>query len=586
MMKTTPSYKSNEPTQHITSHTENANWFQDVLGYCEEITSGKRLAALTEIAACNIFLADFEKSKTSKSFKFKFDFTKAYKAIAFIEQLPHVKGHFANAVGANRLLQLRPWQKFIVANIFGWVSKATELRRYNVVYLRIPRKNGKSVLAAGIGLYMLCADGETGAEVFCGAGSLKQADEVVRPVKKMVQKTPSLKRAYGLDDKARSILRPDGSKFEPVIGKPGDGASPSCAIVDEYHEHPTADLYDTMVTGMGARQQPLMLVITTSGSNLFSPCYEMDKDAVNVLLGLFKWPELFTVCYGLDDGDDWRDPQMLIKANPNYGVSVGPDFVKAQQKLAIQKASKQNSFKTKHLNVWCNAKAAYFNVMNWQLCHDSAMKMENFTGESCWIGLDLAKKRDLSAKILLFKREIGGLCHYYVFTRFYICEAQIIEQENPVLQAMFTNWQNDGFIDVCDGNEQDFNRIRDDVIDDSHSFHVEEVPHDPWGATQISHDLEAANLLPVMIPQHGSHLTIPINELEAAIDARRIHHDGNPVMAWCVSNVIVHEYKSERKMPDKETNDSKIDGVSALLNALARAISPQEEEPVSEIIFL
>jgi phage terminase large subunit-like protein len=556
---------------------ETASWFQAVLGYCEDVITGKRLAANTVIVPCRKFLDDYERSQTDETFPFRFDLGKAWKAIAFIEQLPHVKGHFAAQIGKNRLIQLQPWQLFIVANIFGWVDRITGFRRYSVVYLRIPRKNGKSVLGAGIGLYMLCADGEVGAEVYCGAGSLKQADEVFIPAKKMVQKTPALKRAYGLDDKSRSINRPDGSKFEPVIGKPGDGASPSCAIVDEFHEHDTADLYDTMVTGMGARQQPLMLVITTSGENLFSPCYEMDRDAVNVLMGTLEWPQLFAVCYGLDDGDDWTDPAMLIKANPNYGVSVGPDFVRAAQKLAIQKASKQNSFKTKHLNVWCNAKNAYYNVLSWENCHDPAMKPEDFYGETCWIGLDLAKKRDLSAKIRLFTKNIDGQPHYYVFTRFYICEAQITEQENPVLQAMFQNWQNDGWLEVCDGNEQDFNRIRDDIIEDSHLFSIEEVDHDPWGAIQISHDLQDAGLTPVMITQHGSLLTIPVNELEAAIDSGRIHHDGNPVMAWCISNVIVHEYKSERKMPDKQDNDSKIDGASALFNAMARAIVPEEK---------
>lgn len=540
--------------------------------------TGTRLAAHTEIAACKKFIDDYERQKTDESYPYRFDFAKAWKAITFIEALPHVKGHFAAQVGAKRLIKLQPWQKFIVANIFGWIDKLTGFRRYTVAYLRIPRKNGKSVLAAGIGLYMLCADGEVGAEVYCGAGSLKQANEVFIPAKLMVQKTPALKRAYHINDRASSIQRPDGSKFEPVIGKPGDGASPSCAIVDEYHEHDTATLYDTMVTGMGARQQPLMLVITTSGENLFSPCYEMDKDAVDALLGILDWPQLFTICYGLDDGDDWTDPAMLEKANPNYGISVGPDFVKAAQKLAKQKASKQTPFKTKHLNIWCNAKNAYYNVLEWKKCHDPAMRQEDFHGQSCWVGLDLAKKRDLSAKVLLFTKNIDGKTHYYLFTRFYICKSQITEQENPVLQATFQKWQDAGYIEVCSGNEQDFNIIRDDVIEDSHNFRIEEVDHDPWGAIQISHDLQDAGLTPVMITQHGSHLTIPINELEAAIDSGRIHHDGNPVMDWCISNVIVHEYKSERKMPDKQDNDHKIDGASALFNALARAVVPEQQE--------
>jgi phage terminase large subunit-like protein len=225
-------------------------------------------------------------------------------------------------------------------------------------------------------------------------------------------------------------------------------------------------------------------------------------------------------------------------------------------------------------------------VLSLQKCHDKTMRMEDFHGKSCWIGLDLAKKRDLSAKILLFTDKIDGQAHYYIFTKFYIAESQIIDQDNKVLQGFFQGWRDDGFIDVCDGTEQDFNRITDDVIDDSHLFDVQEVDHDPWGAAQICSDLIEAGITPVMIPQHGSHLTIPVNELEAAIDAGRIHHDGNPVMAWCIGNVIVHEYKSERKMPDKSDNDSKIDGASALFNALARAVVPEEKENANFDYFL
>jgi phage terminase large subunit-like protein len=429
------------------------------------------------------------------------------------------------------------------------------------------------VIAAAIGLYMLTSDGEIGAEVYCGAGTLKQADEVFTPALNMVKRTPKLKSAYRIISKAKSINCLDGSKFEPVIGKPGDGASPSCAIVDEYHEHDSTALYDTMVTGMGARQQPLMLVITTAGENLFSPCYDMHKDAVRVLDGVMDWPELFTVIYGLDDGDDWADEQMLIKANPNYGVSIGPDFIKAQQNLAKKKTNKQNSFKSKHLNVWCYAKNAYFNALNWQQCHDLNLNINDFLGETCWIGLDLAKKRDLSAKVIVFKKSIEGLIHYYVFTRFYLPEETITLQDNETLATLYSQWLNDGYIQICTGNEMDFGMIRDDVIEDSHQFSIEEVPHDPHGAIQISHELADSGLLPVSMPQHGSTYTLPINELEAAIDSGRIHHDGNPVMAWCIGNVIVHEYKGGNKMPDKADNDSKIDGASALLMALARAMT-------------
>lgn len=561
--------------------SESAPWFQEIIDYCGKVIKGEKLAAKTEIAACQRFVDDYEQYKTDDQYQYRFDFSKAWKVISFIENLPHVKGHFASQIGKNKLIQLGPWQKFIIANIFGWVVKKTALRRYSLVYLRIPRKNGKSTLAAGIGLYMLCADGEAGAEVLCGATTLEQAKKVYTPALQMLRDTPALKKAYNLDGKEQSIKRLDGSIMHALIGDPGDGGNPSCAIVDEYHEHDNDNLYQCMITGMAARLQPLMLVITTSGKNLFSPCYDMDKTARDMLDGTIDMPHMFAVCFGIDDDDDWTNPAMLIKANPNFGVSVGADFVEKQLKTAIQKPGYQVDYKTKHLNIWCNEKNAFYNVLAWQRLHDQELKLEDFLGQPCWIGLDMAKKRDLSAKILLFTRRIDGRAHYYVFSKFYIAESQIIDNESKVLSSMFQRWHDQGFLDVCEGNEHDFNRIKNDIIEDSYNFSVEEVAHDPWGAVHIRSDLVAAGMLPVEITQHGSHLTIPVNELEVAIDSGRIHHDGNPVMAWCIGNVIIHEYKSERKMPDKQDNDSKIDGASALFNAMARCVVPDDNPAIN-----
>lgn len=573
----------------VTLSNNQPDWFDEIWNYATSVTTGSRIAAQTEQQACQLFLNDYQQSLSDKNYPYQFNALKAWKVIRFIQLLPHVKGDWAARTGTDRLIKLQPWQKFIIANIFGWIKKSDGLRRFNTAYIEVPRKNGKSILAAGIGLYMLCADGEVGAEVYCGAGSLKQADEVFSPAMKMVERTPSLRKAYRIELLTKKIYLKDGSKFEPLIGKPGDGSSPSCAIVDEYHEHPTSDLYETMNTGMGARKQPLMLVITTAGANLFSPCYDMHKDAKLALQDPSTWPGLFTILYGLDDddktGDTWTQAHTLEKANPNYGISVYPSFVESQQKLAEGKPGKQNAFKTKHLNIWCNAKHAYFNALNWLACHDKTLILDDFHGQECWIGVDLAKKRDLSAVVLLFKRYQNSQWHYYLFTRFYLPEETITNQDNKTLETLYTKWVNEGYLITCPGNEMDFNVIRDDILDDSHRFDVVEVPHDPHGAIQISHELDAAGMLPVSMPQHGNTYTLPINELEAAIDSGRVHHDGNPVMAWCINNTIVHEYRGGNKMPDKEEQDAKIDGVSALLMALNRGMSLEEQQS-PDVIFL
>lgn len=569
--------------------TKEADWFKDVLKYCGDVLEGRRLASQTEKGACRRFLTDFESAQNNADYPYRFSFAKAAKVIDFIQALPHVKGHWVHKRGKESLIKLESWQKFIIANIFGFVRKADNLRRFSKVFIEVPRKNGKSVLAAGIGLYMLCADGEAGAEIYCGAGSLKQANEVFSPASQMAKKTPALRHTFTLDVRAKSILRPDGSKFEPVIGSPGDGASPSCAIVDEYHEHPDDALLATMETGTGARQQPLILIITTAGENLFVPCYELHKDMVSLLTGGIQGDEydhVFSVIYGIDPGDDWLDPEMLRKANPNYGVSVNPLGLEQSIKVAKNKPAKQNEVKTKHFNVWCFAKTAYFNSLSWAACYDPAMNEADFIGQSCWIGLDLAKKRDLSARARVFKRDIDGKAHYYVFMRFWLPEDTVTNQEDRELANLYQSWVNSGDLVTCDGNEMDFSLIRDDVIDDSHHFDVVEIPHDPHNATMISHELQNAGLKPVLIPQHGKFLTIPINELEAAIDSGRLHHDGNKVMAWNVANTIVREFNGGNKMPDKESEKAKIDGVSALLDAFARCVVvAPEQEAESEFYF-
>lgn len=584
--------RSTTPPLDNGQFSESAAWFQDVIGYADSVVNGKKPACKDEIAACKNFLNDYQASKTDEEYPYRLDFKRAYRVIGFIELLPHVKGHYASQIGKNRLIQLAPWQKFVICNIFGWINKATELRRYTEVYIKVPRKNGKSTLCAGIGLYMLCADGEPGAEVLCGATKYEQAKKVYEPALQMIRQTPALKHAYGLIDKERFIKRKDGSVMEPLVGDPGDGGNPSCAINDEYHEADTDTLYQTMKTGMGSRQQPLMVTITTAGKNLFSPCYDLEKTARGTLSGLYNLPHLFAVIYGVDEDDDWTDPQMLIKANPNYGISVGADFVKQALKTALQRVSEQVDYKTKHLNIWCNQKEAYYNLEKWQTLHAQSMQKTDFTGESCYIGLDLAKVRDLSAKVIVFRKwhsvgdDIYGLrvdgkqvlpgWHYYVFTRFYICDAQIDENDNKMLQMMFGQWRDAGHLHVCDGNQIDFHLITDEILIDAEQFSVEEIPHDPHGASQIATDLQNAGLVPVKITQHGALLTAPITELYAAIETGRIHHDGNPVMAWCIGNVAIKEYQGGNKMPTKQNDESKIDGAAALLTAFARCVVPEE----------
>lgn len=211
-------------------------------------------------------------------------------------------------------------------------------------------------------LYGFTCDGEFGAEVYSGATTEKQAQEVFRPARLMCKRTPMLMEAFGIEANASNLNRPeDGARFEPLIGNPGDGSSPSLAVVDEYHEHQTDALYTTMLTGMGARRQPLMWAITTAGYNIEGPCYDKRREVVEMLSGTVPNDELFGIIYTIDEGDDWTKPEALVKANPNMGVSVYKDFLLSQQQRAINNARHAGTFKTKHLNIWVAARDAFYN---------------------------------------------------------------------------------------------------------------------------------------------------------------------------------------------------------------------------------
>jgi phage terminase large subunit-like protein len=282
--------------------------------------------------------------------------------------------HQGRLGGARERIHLEPWQVFIVASIFGWVDPRDRRRRFRVADLFVPRKNAKSTLAAGIGLYMLAADGEFGAEVYSAARRRRRpGGEVFKPAKLMARAHAGVPRSASASRCARrTISIPDtNSKFEPVIGKPGDGASPSCAIVDEYHEHPTEELYDTMRTGMGARSQPLMLVITTAGDDISGPCYAHQEELQQILEGVIEDEQRFGIIYTIDvdeDGklEDWTTEEALIKANPNFGVSVDAEFLLAEQRDAIRDPRKQATFQTKHLNIWVQSASPWLNLHEWK----------------------------------------------------------------------------------------------------------------------------------------------------------------------------------------------------------------------------
>lgn len=535
--------------------------------YARDVVAGKVDACKWVRLCCQRHLDDLASSK-GKGFKWKFNKAEAERVCAFVELLPHTKGKWARE---KRRLKLEPWQKFIFCCVFGWVSKKTGLRRFREVYCEIPRKNGKSVVAAGVALYMLCADREFGAEVYCGATTEKQAWEVFRPARLMMLKTPDLIEAAGVEVNARSLAIPeDGSRLEPIIGDPGDGSSPSCSLIDEYHEHDSDDLYETMLTGMGAREQPLIFTITTSGSNIAGPCYEKRKQVCAMLDKTVANDEIFGLIYTLDEEDDWRDLQALKKANPNYGVSIFPDNLQRDLADAIRYPSRQNGFKTKHCNLWVNAKMAWLNQLDWDRSAVPGLSMDDFKGRSCYAGIDLASKCDIADIAVVFReKDDAGRDLWTFFNRHYLPEGAV--QGDGPNQEAYERWVIEGHLITTEGEELDFDVIREDTKDIAGAHQVEEIAYDKWRATQLAHQLMRDGAEVVEVGGGIQTMNLAMRELEAALVSGRVRHNGDPVLAWMASNVVAHEYKG-CITPTKESSPKKIDGMVAILMAMSRAI--------------
>lgn len=551
--------------------------------YVDQVISGRRPACKWERLACIRYRRD-RASEASRAFPYRFDAELAEKICKFIELLPHTKGAWA---ARRELITLPGWQCFILVNVFGWVHKTTgdrrpapvvptpTRRRFQLAMTVVPRKNGKSTNSAGVGLYMLAADGENGAEVYSGAATEKQAWEVFRPAKLMAERTPALLRHYRMAVNASNInILATASRFEPVIGKPHDGASPSCAIIDEFHEHDTPEQFDTMLTGMGARAQPLMWVITTAGDNLAGPCFDQILTCRKILDRVIDDDEKFFIEYTIDEEDDWSSPEAIVKANPNLGISVSEEFLRARQREAIRNTREQGRFKTKHLNQWVNARAAYFNMQSWSGCYDPELNLEELKGRPCKMALDLASKQDIAALQLMFDLGAG---QFATFGRYYLPE-DIIEQPG------FDHYRGWALADppkliLTPGNMIDFERIEEDIEELRHTYTVEEITFDPAQATMLMTRLMAKGAVVSEFMQSAANFTEPMKQVAALVDAGKLAHDcgANDPMTWMMSNVTARVDAKDQVYPRKERPENKIDGPVALIMVMRLMMLPADD---------
>lgn len=558
--------------------------------YAQDVVEGRIPACRWVRLACQRHLRDLERSAADDP-DFPYDFNpelemapgKKYRpadrVCYFAELMPHVKGEWAQR---GELIKLEPWQVFALASIFGWVNRETGKRRFRKADLFVPRKNAKSALAAVIGLYLFAVDGEYGAEVYSGATSERQAGEVFNPARQMALATPEFRARFNVLVNARNLVVLDtNSKFERLIGKPGDGASPHGAIHDEYHEHPTTEQYDAMGTGMGARSQPLQLVITTAGVNIGGPCHHHQKELEKILEGAVKNERRWGIIYTIDPEDDWTDPAVLEKANPNFGVSINPEQLLSDHEEAIRDPRKATIFRTKHLNEWVGAAHSWLNLANLVKSADKSLRFEDFHGHECFVGLDLASKVDVASRAMVFPREVDGETHYYVFFRHWLPEAAIRKPENDHYRA----WLAGGHVVQTPGNMIDLPLIQVDTEDLAEQVIVREIGMDAWGSREIAPALQNAGFTVVDVPMQTRHLSLPMKTIAALVDGGRMHFADDPPALWMLSNVEVKEDRNENIFPRKPKPELKIDAAVALIVAMSRALLAEASEPDLSAFF-
>ena len=538
--------------------------------------------------------------RNDPGFPYRFDNAAAERVCEFVELSPHIKGKLA---GQN--IRLEPWQCFILTTIFGWLHVISGRRRFRRVYTEVAKGNGKSALTSAVANYMAFAEHEPGAEVYAAATTRDQARVVFFVSQAMLRKMPEFCQRAGVDVCAHSINQVStDSFFRPLSSDANsvEGINPYFTCADELHAHPTRDLHDNLDTANGKREGSILWDITTAGSNRAGICYEQHKYVCRILGRSADDDSFFGIIFTIDDEDDWALIENIRKANPNWGVSVDPAEIEKKLQKALQLASAQPTFKTKHCNVWVNADHSWMDMQRFRKCADPSLREEDFIGQPCIIGLDLANKLDILASVKLFwtdeentridgkpaaasdhvhrgepgsdspaagETDRGAKRHYYAFGTYFLPEATVEQSQN----SQYQGWVLEGRIRTCPGEVNDFDQVEDAIRDDARRFDVREVAHDPWNAVEIVNHLQQEGLTMVEIAQVVKSLSEPMNELEAAVYDGRFHYDGDPVLEWAMSNVVAHRDRNDNLFPTKESAAKKIDPVSALLNAMNRAMA-------------
>lgn len=544
--------------------------------YAESVVAGEIVTGRLVRLACERHLTDLQLGHLRG---LRFDEEAAERSIRFFGFLRQSKGEWAG-----QPLELQPWQAFIAGSVFGWKQR-DGTRRFRSAYNEIARKNGKSTLSAGIGLKLAFFDDEPGAEVYAAATKRDQAMIVWSEAKRMVEKTPELRgmiRAF-----VGNLHREEtASKFEPLGADADtlDGLNIHGGIVDEVHAHKTRAVLDVLETATGSRLQPLIFYITTAGYDRTSVCWELHEYSTKVLEGLVEDDSFFAYVAALDEGDDWTDETVWVKANPNLGVSAKLDKLRQECKRAQEVPGRQNAFKRLHLNVWTEQADRWIDMTRWDE-GDLAVDPGELAGATCFCGLDLSTTTDITAFVAVFPDDSDG---FDVLAHFWVPEEGIRARARRD-RVPYDLWESQGSITATEGNVVDYDAIREHIREFAERYRVVEIAYDRWNSTQLVTQLLKDGAPMVPVGQGFASMAGPMRDLEGLIVSRRLYHGGNPVLRWMAANVAVEQDPAGNLKPSKAKSTEKIDGIVAMVMAVGRAMLHQEQPddtPAPPMFFL
>ncbi|XBP66038.1 terminase TerL endonuclease subunit [Bacillus velezensis] len=557
---------------------------QFLIDYSRDVISGEIVACEKHVWACQRFLNDISREGT-REFPYVFDDEKARRFLYWMTQFKHTKGPLQ---GENIVPE--PIQIFIFGNVYGWVHKDNGYRRFKKVYWQVGRKNTKTQSLACVGSYEAMANDEYMSEVYIGATKTEQAKICWNEIKAQIMQSDLLNKpekkyriAYGKIEHPKTQ-----SKIEALskdAGKTGDGFNPQCGIIDEYHAHKTSEIYDVLASGMAARAQPLMMIITTAGFELNNPAYRVEYDYVSRILDPNKVEQnekYFVMINELDKDDDIKDERNWIKANPIVAANEhGLNYLRGELEVALAVPEKMRNFMTKNMNIWVNMREnGYMDMQAWADCgSDEFPELKN---RECYVGIDLSKTIDLTAASFIFPLDDGG---FAVDSHGFMPEDTFHERMNTD-KVPYDVWEKKNWLTTTDGAVVDYDYIRAYIkkMEKEHGWRIKEIGYDPYNATQFAQQMEADGYVMVEIRQGVATLSEPTKDFRAKVKSKKIIHPKNELLTWAMGNAVTKVDAQENIMLDKSKSTQRIDPAAALVNAYVRASQINNEVDLNAYI--